>query len=187
MAKKGKQYVYWLIWLGFVLFLLYQHSLVWMHIDDFGYASLNYAVNVGTVGNDYTVADVFKYLYLHYMEWGGRVLFYGIAIFIYHFCGLQGIRITQALIIFGIYYLAFHIITKEAKIERVMKRDRLNAKEAKEKIKKVEQERSNHCYYFTHKHWKDLDNYDFYLKSDFLGIDASINLLSDMIERREIK
>lgn len=118
MAKKGKQYVYWLIWLGFVLFLLYQHSLVWMHIDDFGYASLNYAVNVGTVGNDYTVADVFKYLYLHYMEWGGRVLFYGIAIFIYHFCGLQGIRITQALIIFGIYYLAFHIITKEAKIER---------------------------------------------------------------------
>ena len=60
-------------------------------------------------------------------------------------------------------------------------------KEAKEKIKKVEQERSNHCYYFTHKHWKDLDNYDFYLKSDFLGIDASINLLSDMIERREIK
>ena len=59
--------------------------------------------------------------------------------------------------------------------------------EAKEKIKKVEQERSNHCYYFTHKHWKDLDNYDFYLKSDFLGIDASINLLSDMIERREIK
>ena len=118
MAKKGKQYVYQLIWLGFVLFLLYQHSLVWMHIDDFGYASLNYAVNVGTVGNDYTVADVFKYLYLHYMEWGGRVLFYGIAIFIYHFCGLQGIRITQALIIFGIYYLAFHIITKEAKIER---------------------------------------------------------------------
>ena len=104
MAKKGKQYVYWLIWLGFVLFLLYQHSLVWMHIDDFGYASLNYAVNVGTVGNDYTVADVFKYLYLHYMEWGGRVLFYGIAIFIYHFCGLQGIRITQALIIFGIYF-----------------------------------------------------------------------------------
>ena len=57
----------------------------------------------------------------------------------------------------------------------------------KEKIKKVEQERSNHCYYFTHKHWKDMDNYDFYLKSDFLGIDASINLLSDMIERREIK
>ena len=87
-------------------------------------------------------------------------------------------------------YSVFRIFvgaTKEAKIERVMKRDRLNAKEAKEKIKKVEQERSNHCYYFTHKHWKDLDNYDFYLKSDFLGIDASINLLSDMIERREIK
>lgn len=87
-------------------------------------------------------------------------------------------------------YSVFRIFvgaTKEAKIERVMKRDRLNAKEAKEKIKKVEHERSNHCYYFTHKHWKDLDNYDFYLKSDFLGIDASINLLSDMIERREIK
>jgi len=87
-------------------------------------------------------------------------------------------------------YSVFRIFvgaTKEAKIERVMKRGRLNAKEAKEKIKKVEQERSNHCYYFTHKHWKDLDNYDFYLKSDFLGIDASINLLSDMIERREIK
>ena len=96
MAKKGKQYVYWLIWLGFVLFLLYQHSLVWMHIDDFGYASLNYAVNVGTVGNDYTVADVFKYLYLHYMEWGGRVLFYGIAIFIYHFCGLHCRRVRRA-------------------------------------------------------------------------------------------
>lgn len=73
--------------------------------------------------------------------------------------------------------------TKAAKIERVINREHISEKEAKDKIKRVEQERANHCYYFTHKHWKDMDNYDFYLKSDFMGIEASTDLLVDMIQK----
>jgi uncharacterized membrane protein YczE/cytidylate kinase len=68
----------------------------------------------------------------------------------------------------------------ESKIKRVSARDNINAKDAENRIKKVENERANHCYYFTHKHWKDASNYDFYIRSDMLGIEKTAKLITDM-------
>jgi len=57
----------------------------------------------------------------------------------------------------------------ENKIKQIMKREGLSEVEAKTKIEKVENERENHCKYFTHTEWRNLSNYDFYIKSDILG------------------
>jgi uncharacterized membrane protein YczE/cytidylate kinase len=70
------------------------------------------------------------------------------------------------------------------KIARVSKRDNVTEDAAKNKIIKVENERANHCYYFTHKHWRDTANYDFYIKSDILGIEKTASLIVDMARER---
>lgn len=101
---------YLLIWGVFFIYLLCQHHMVWMYMDDFGYASINYAVSVGTIGNNYNFMDIIRYLYLHYTEWGGRVLFYGIQILVYHFCGLAGMRFVQSVLIWLFFWLIFNII-----------------------------------------------------------------------------
>lgn len=65
----------------------------------------------------------------------------------------------------------------ESKIKQVTVREGLTETEAKEKIEKVENERANHCMYFTHKQWRDVRNYDFYMKSDLLGWDAASEMI----------
>ena len=65
-----------LIWSAFFIFLILQHNMVWLAYDDYGYVSLSYVVDVGKTGNEYTIIDVIKYLYAHYMQWGGRVLYF---------------------------------------------------------------------------------------------------------------
>lgn len=105
--KGIKQYSWIAVWIIFFIYLLMQHNLIWMYIDDYGYASLNYAVTLGTTGNNYSLLDIFRYLYLHYMNWGGRVLYYGFAIFIYHYLGLTGMRVVQSLIILAIFYIIY--------------------------------------------------------------------------------
>jgi cytidylate kinase len=69
--------------------------------------------------------------------------------------------------------------SEEAKIKRVSMRENLSEKAAKAKIEKVESERANHCYYFTHKHWRDTSNYDLYIKSDIYGTDETAKLIAD--------
>ena len=112
IIKKIKNNYWLLIWGIFYIYLLFQHNLVWMHIDDYGYASLNYAVSVNTSGNNYTILDIFRYLFEHYVQWGGRVLFYGIAILVYHFGGLIGMRFFQSTVILVMYYTVFSIVTR---------------------------------------------------------------------------
>lgn len=109
IVKKFIQKGYILIWVSFFIYLLCQHNMMWLHFDDYGYMTLNYAVSVGTTGQNYGFTDILQYLYLHYMEWGGRVLFYGVWIVIYHYLGLNGIRIAQAIIIWLIFYIIFRI------------------------------------------------------------------------------
>ncbi len=100
------------IWIFFFLFLVRQHSLVWMYIDDYGYASLNYAVSVGTAGNNYSFFDIIRYAYLHYVNWGGRVLYFSIAIIVWHLFGLWGIRIFQSIILFAVFLILYHTARK---------------------------------------------------------------------------
>lgn len=112
MVNKVKEKGYVIIWFAFLIYLICQHNLVWMHFDDYGYATLNYAVSVGTVGNNYGILDIIKYLYLHYMEWGGRVLFYGIQIVVYHYLGLEGMRVAQSVLIWMVFIIVFMVVKK---------------------------------------------------------------------------
>lgn len=68
----------------------------------------------------------------------------------------------------------------EQKIERVKEREHLTEEDAMDKIKKVESERENHCYYFTRKRWKDMGNYDFYAKSNLLGVEKTAEMIAEM-------
>ncbi|MBQ1392061.1 MAG: cytidylate kinase family protein [Lachnospiraceae bacterium] len=72
----------------------------------------------------------------------------------------------------------------DAKIKRVVERDGIEEKKAKTKIEKVEKERANHCMYFTHKHWRDLRNYDVYVKSNFLGTEKTAEFILQMFKEK---
>ncbi len=72
----------------------------------------------------------------------------------------------------------------DSKIKKVSAREKLNEKAARTKIEKVENERENHCYYFTHKHWRDSSNYDFYIKSDILGTEKTAKLIADVAKQK---
>lgn len=67
-----------------------------------------------------------------------------------------------------------------SKIERVVAREDCDEKQAARKIEKVERERTNHCMYFTHTHWKDLSNYDLYIKSNILGTDKTADTIIEI-------
>lgn len=69
----------------------------------------------------------------------------------------------------------------DSKIKRVVRRDHIDEKQAKAKIEKVEKERANHCMYFTHRQWKDLGNYDLYIKSDVLGLNPTADLILQIV------
>jgi cytidylate kinase len=71
-----------------------------------------------------------------------------------------------------------------SKIKKVSVREKLSEKAAQSKIEKVENERENHCYYFTHKHWRDSSNYDFYIKSDIFGTEKTAKLIADMAREK---
>jgi len=65
----------------------------------------------------------------------------------------------------------------ESKVQQIMERDGLTEEEAKAKIEKVEKERENHCIYFTRTEWRNLSNYDFYIKSDILGFEKTAKVI----------
>lgn len=69
----------------------------------------------------------------------------------------------------------------DAKIERVVHRENLTAEQAKEKILKVEKERSNYCKYFSHSEWRNSDNYDIVMKSNKYGVRKTAHMLIELL------
>ncbi|ORX49644.1 hypothetical protein BCR36DRAFT_583714 [Piromyces finnis] len=65
----------------------------------------------------------------------------------------------------------------DSKIKQIVKREGLSEKEARLKIERVETERENHCKYFTHTEWRNLTNYDMYIKSDISGIEGTAKII----------
>ena len=105
----------------FLIFLIIQHQFLYMHHDDYGYASLSYAYLVdGVSGTNYSLGQIFEFLIGHYQIWGGRILYYFFEIVLLGYTGLAGYRIVQALAIFGIFFVIYKIMCKvlENKIER---------------------------------------------------------------------
>lgn len=91
----------------FILFLVYQllqHSMVYLYHDDYGYATLRYGAQIGSGGMEYGLRDIFTYLRWHYLNWGGRILYFFYEILFLRLGGLTLIRIVQSIVITVIAY-----------------------------------------------------------------------------------
>ena len=89
----------------FLIYLLYQHSLIPLMFDDYGYAALSYCQLPGyeeVVGHTFTLPQLLNFLYHQYMELGGRVVSFFIQIGIGSF-GVKALQVYQALAIWGIF------------------------------------------------------------------------------------
>ncbi len=93
----------------FLLFLYVQHKFVFMHFDDFGYASLTYACGGRADYLQGRLQDILSYLNHHYFNWGGRVLYYFLLIVALR-SGLWFIQLFQTLIIFGIGVMSYQLV-----------------------------------------------------------------------------
>ena len=72
----------------------------------------------------------------------------------------------------------------DKKIERIMRLHNVSEKKAKEMIIEQDKKRKAYHNYFCEGKWGDSRNYDFSINSSKLGVEATIELLEDYINRR---
>lgn len=96
--KVIKRHIPAIIFILYLMFIYFQHQFVFMYFDDYGYASLSYGAIVGNGGTNYNLNDIIKYLFWHYVNWGGRIVPFFLEIISLK-CGLGFTRIVQSLII----------------------------------------------------------------------------------------
>ena len=94
----------------FVFLIFMQHRYAFISFDDYGYASLSYGWTGNTSGMAYTVPDVFSFLKWHYLNWGGRVLYFFFEIMALKTGGTELIQTVQAVIIILICIVSGKIV-----------------------------------------------------------------------------
>ena len=65
----------------------------------------------------------------------------------------------------------------ESRLQTVMERDRLTAREAEARIKRLDKSRATYYNYYTDRKWSDLENYDIVLSVTHLTPDEAAELL----------
>ena len=73
---------------------------------------------------------------------------------------------------------------KQAEAARVSERDNISPEAAAAKVKKVNQERANHCKYFSKTEWGNAKNYDLCIHSDDFGVQGTAEIIHSLFERR---
>ncbi|MBR5809082.1 MAG: cytidylate kinase-like family protein [Clostridia bacterium] len=73
----------------------------------------------------------------------------------------------------------------DKKIERISRLYDLDSKKAKEQIVKTEKQRKTHYNYYTDREWDDLSTYDLCINVGLLGVDATVDLICDCVEKLE--
>lgn len=96
----------------FFLGVYLQHQFVWLYFDDYGYASLCYGNEQNYMGMQYSLGDVLRYLRWHYLEWGGRILYFFFGILSMK-AGLWCIRLVQSALILGLSVFSYRLIRDE--------------------------------------------------------------------------
>ena len=89
--------------------------------------------------------------------------------------------------VFRKYKTALHVFISagmQHKIDRVVRRDGLDPKEAEKKIKKVAIERKNHCKYFTGRDWGMAENYDLALRTDAFSVEDVADNIIKMSDKK---
>ena len=107
-----------LIFIIFFLLVFIQHQFVFLYHDDYGYASLSYVSGFSTNNHGYhtTISQIIDFLVYHYNHWGGRILYFFIECFLLSF-GLHPIRFVQSLVITGIFYFIYKIVSNITKYD----------------------------------------------------------------------
>ncbi|MBR1884092.1 MAG: hypothetical protein IJ809_04020 [Clostridia bacterium] len=112
MIKKIKNKKVYIVFLCFFAALLFQHHFMWLYHDDYGYASLSYVGDVYkevNAGYHTSLLNILSFLKYHYMNWGGRVLYFFFeCIMLRH--GLHIFRIVQSLVVTGIFFYLYKIM-----------------------------------------------------------------------------
>lgn len=72
---------------------------------------------------------------------------------------------------------AFIFADLDARIDRIMKRYKVDEKTAKNMIKKYDKQRKNYYNFYTGLEWGGRDTYDICMNSSTLGIDTCVNIL----------
>lgn len=115
MKKYLKKYGVLIIFIIFFFMVFIQHQFIYLHHDDYGYASLSYAYVVDSAkGHDLHIGEIMEFLKGHYDIWGGRVLYFFIEIILIS-NGVWLYRLFQSITITLIFYLIYKIIQKMTK------------------------------------------------------------------------
>lgn len=105
-----------LIFFIFFLLLFLQYQFLYLYHDDYGYASLSYAVDIGNQGLHYGLTDILRFLGLHYLHWGGRVTSFFVECSLLRL-GLPAYRLVQSIVVTLIFYLIYKVAKENSKVE----------------------------------------------------------------------
>ena len=75
----------------------------------------------------------------------------------------------------------------EARLKRAIEVYAMSPHKAAEQILKIDKRRANYYNYHANEKWGRADNYHLCIQSDFIGIDATVDLLKDYIIKGENK
>ena len=109
MKKEAINHKIVLLFVAFMIFLYVQHQFVYLYFDDYGYASLSYGYTENTKGMNYSVLDAVKFMWWHYFNWGGRVLYYLVGMLSMK-AGLGCVRLLQSIFLLGISVYSYLLI-----------------------------------------------------------------------------
>lgn len=76
---------------------------------------------------------------------------------------------------------------EETKVKRIMARDNLSEAKAKEMILKKDKQRQSYYNYYATNKWGRADTYDLTIKSNILGVDGTVKLITQYVEDFENK
>ncbi len=81
-------------------------------------------------------------------------------------------------------YNVFITADEESKIKKVSERDNLSKENATRQVRKVNQERSAHCKYFTDTDWGNAKNYNLTVKSNDFGYEKTAELIEILFKQK---
>jgi len=105
----------------FFVCLLIQHFTVFLYHDDYGYAALNYVVNVDVEGLNYQLNDILSFLWKHYLNVNGRLSGFLVEISLIH-VSVNAIRIAQSAMLLGIFVFLWLLSIQHQKSNRKLGR-----------------------------------------------------------------
>ncbi|MCI8341623.1 MAG: cytidylate kinase-like family protein [Firmicutes bacterium] len=74
----------------------------------------------------------------------------------------------------------------ETRVERAIKYYNVDEKKAEDIINKTDKKRANYYNFYSGKRWGSAESYDISINSGFIGIDNSVKMIIEFIEKRKL-